>query len=124
MTTETIMALADAYAETTALFPTHDNATFQSMCGKSRAVLHSAIEALVRDAEMIRTALEGVMPWVVTQEFACHGMKCREALCQSCNYETEKAAENACAAAAVAYAAIAAQEVKLKNVDKEPPSLD
>ena len=92
-----IMALADAYR----------NGNLHEY--DSRAALLTEVGELVRDAENLRSALKGVMPWVVVQEFACHGMKCREALCQSCSFETEEAAERACAAAAVAYNALAAQ---------------
>ena len=41
--TKSIIELADAYAETTALFPTRDNVTFQAECAKSRATLIEAI---------------------------------------------------------------------------------
>lgn len=40
-------------------------------------------------------ALENVMPWVVTQEVACHGLKCREPVCMSCSSDSEEAAEKA-----------------------------
>lgn len=39
--------------------------------------------------------LEGVLPWVVTQEVACHGLKCREPVCMSCSSDSEEAAEKA-----------------------------
>ena len=40
-------------------------------------------------------ALENVMPWVVAQEVACHGLKCREPVCMSCSSDSEEAAEKA-----------------------------
>jgi len=82
----------------------------QATDGGSESMTHEdAIEhvnALAAENKVLREALEGVMPWVVTQEFACHGMKCREALCQSCSTETEEAAERAIAASSVAYSVL------------------
>lgn len=37
----------------------------------------------------LRTALLGVIPWVVTQSVACGGMKCRENVCISCSGEDD-----------------------------------
>ena len=56
--------------------------------------------------ERLREALQGVLPWVVTQEVACNGLKCREDVCMSCNSDSEANAQLACDAYAVARAAL------------------
>jgi hypothetical protein len=52
-------------------------------------------------------ALKGVLPFVVTQVVACHGLKCREAVCESCSTDADVAAQNACNAYGVANSALA-----------------
>ena len=61
-------------------------------------------------------ALKGVLPFVVTQVVACHGLKCREAVCESCSTDADVAAQNACNAYGVANAALA--------LTPDPSSLD
>ncbi len=65
--------------------------------------------ALVREC---KEALEKVMPLAVTQVIACHGMKCREPVCMSCNGEddAEAAAKQACVDYDLANHALAAIE--------------
>lgn len=65
------------------------------------------IEQLKQHRDELLEALQLVLPWVVTQEVACNGLKCREKVCQSCNSESEAAAERACAAYYIATTAIA-----------------
>ena len=59
-------------------------------------------------------ALKDVLPWVVSQRVACHGMKCREAVCESCSGEesAEESVGLACIAVANAQQTIAKVEVK------------
>lgn len=52
-------------------------------------------QQLEQQVEELVGVLENVMPWVVTQEVACHGMKCREPVCMSCSSDSEEAAEKA-----------------------------
>lgn len=62
--------------------------------------------------ERLLEALKTVLPWVVSQEVACNGLKCREAVCMSCNPDSEDASQQASDACAVAAAAIAAAEAQ------------
>lgn len=62
-------------------------------------------------------ALKNVLPWVVTQEVACNGLKCREAVCMSCDSDSEANAEKAAQAYAVANQAIAAAEAQEPDCD-------
>lgn len=64
-------------------------------------------EANARNAMLVE-ALSGVLPYVVTQEVACHGMKCREPVCQSCSSDSDIAAQKACDAYAKASQTISA----------------
>lgn len=57
-------------------------------------------------------ALNGVMPYVVTQEVTCHGLKCRESVCSSCSFDWEDAVTKAQEAYVAANAAIAAAEAR------------
>jgi len=63
--------------------------------------------ALLAVIEQKDAALKGVLPFVVTQVVACHGLKCREAVCESCSTDADVAAQNACNAYGVANAALA-----------------
>lgn len=56
------------------------------------------IEALQAQVGVLKEAFKNVLPWVVTQTVACHGMKCRELVCLSCTEETEaeQNAQEAC----------------------------
>jgi hypothetical protein len=67
------------------------------------------IERLRKERDELTAALEGVLPWVVTQTVACHGMKCREPICLSCTdeAEAEENAKTACDMYAAAKKAIA-----------------
>lgn len=58
-------------------------------------------------------AIKAVMPYVVTQVVACHGLKCRESVCQSCTHDAEGNADKACAAYQAASEAIARAEAAL-----------
>lgn len=60
--------------------------------------------------KQLLAALKSVLPWVVTQEIACNGLKCREQVCMSCSFDSEKSAQLASNAYAVAAEAIAAAE--------------
>ena len=60
----------------------------------NRSVIRE-MAALAAENKTLRDALDGVLPWVVTQEVACQGMKCREPVCMSCNSDSEEAAERA-----------------------------
>jgi hypothetical protein len=60
------------------------------------------IAVLEQDNHRVLMALKGVMPWVVTQEVACNGLKCREPICMSCSPDSEESARLAQAANAVA----------------------
>lgn len=65
-----------------------------------------------REARLLE-ALKRTMCWVVTQKVACHGMKCRELVCESCNSESEENAEKACAAYSFARELI--KEIEAEN---------
>lgn len=60
--------------------------------------------------KMLVEALNGVMPYVVTQEVACHGLKCRESVCSSCSFDWEDAVAKAKKAYSAANEALAAAE--------------
>lgn len=60
--------------------------------------------------QQLLAALKTVLPWVVTQEIACNGLKCREPVCMSCSFDSEKSSQQAAADYAVAAASIAAAE--------------
>lgn len=45
--------------------------------------------------EQLLIAIKNVLPYVVTQEVACHGLKCREPVCSSCSFDWEDNVENA-----------------------------
>ena len=60
--------------------------------------------------EQLLGALKNVMPWIVDQEVACNGLKCREMVCISCNSEAAENAEKASRATYEAHVAIAAAE--------------
>lgn len=62
--------------------------------------------AAEKQVRVLREALEAVLPWVVTQEVACHGLKCREAVCMSCDSDSEANVQLACDAYGVAHAAM------------------
>lgn len=62
--------------------------------------------ALRERVRVLEDALRGVLPWVVTQEVACNGLKCREDVCMSCNSDSAEAAEKACDAYGIARAAL------------------
>lgn len=64
-------------------------------------------EALDLNA-MQQEALEEVLPFVVTQVVACNGLKCREAVCESCFFDADKAAQIACDKSYAARQAISA----------------
>ncbi len=70
----------------------------------------AALVAAEKDKEIMRLigALESVIPFVATQAVGCHGDKCREAWCWSCNDEddAQKAAEQGADAADKAQAVI------------------
>ena len=55
-------------------------------------------------------ALKAVMPYVVTQVVACHGLKCRESVCESCTHDAEGNADKALYAYQAASKAIARAE--------------
>lgn len=54
------------------------------------------IDELAAQVEVMREALQNVLPFVVTQVVACHGLKCREAVCESCSIDADAAAQKAC----------------------------
>ena len=58
---------------------------------------------------LAREALEGVLPYVMTQAVGCHGDKCREPWCYSCNEEDDayRAADTAKVAMKTARACLA-----------------
>lgn len=51
----------------------------------------------LRDLEIVdlRKALNGILPFVVTQVVACNGLKCRESVCESCSINAEQSAQEA-----------------------------
>ena len=67
-------------------------------------------------------ALKSVLPHVVTQVVACCGLKCREAVCDSCNPNAEAAAEEACKAYSVADKLVREVEGFLNGKTNQPPS--
>lgn len=66
-----------------------------------------AVEPLTERITVLENALRQVLPWVVTQEVACNGLKCREAVCMSCNSDSKDNAQKACGAYAIAHDALA-----------------
>lgn len=66
------------------------------------------ISKLKNERDELLEALKNVLPWVVSQPVACHGMKCRESVCESCCGEeyAEEAANKACDAVLIARKAI------------------
>lgn len=73
------------------------------------AQLQEENKALWERVEALEKALRGVLPWVVTQVVACNGLKCREAVCMSCDSDAEDNAQLACDAYAAADAAMKEQ---------------
>lgn len=73
------------------------------------AQLQEENKALWERVETLEKALRGVLPWVVTQVVACNGLKCREAVCMSCDSDAEDNAQLACDAYAAADAAMKEQ---------------
>lgn len=71
-----------------------------------RAYAAAAVAREPETVRVLREALEKVLPCVVTQEVACNGMKCREAVCMSCFGNSESNAQLACDAYAFASAAL------------------
>ena len=54
------------------------------------------VEQMQAEIERLREALTAIMPYTATQSVGCHGAKCRESWCYSCNDEGEaEAAANA-----------------------------
>ena len=64
---------------------------------------------LIAAAPSLLEALQAIMPFTATMAIGCHGEKCREPWCHSCNGEdeAEEAAQKGCDAFAKARAAIA-----------------
>lgn len=86
-----------------------DNAALReinsALCRKSNLyVIENA--RLEERIKVLEDALRAVLPWVVTQEVACNGLKCREAVCMSCDSDSEANAQLACDAYAAARAAL------------------
>lgn len=72
------------------------------------AAVSAADNAALRERiKLLEDALRGVLPWVVTQEVACSGLKCREPICMSCDSDSEANAQLACDAYGAARAAAA-----------------
>lgn len=53
------------------------------------------IKQLEQRDRVLVDAAKGVFPYVVTQVVACHGLKCREAVCESCSEGADEAAQEA-----------------------------
>lgn len=49
--------------------------------------LQAQIASLTAEIERLREALTAILPYVATQSVGCHGDKCREIWCYSCNGE-------------------------------------
>lgn len=64
-------------------------------------------DKMKEERDELLDTLKEVLPWVVTQEVACNGLKCREAVCQSCNSDSEESAQKAWDAYAKASAVVA-----------------
>ena len=59
------------------------------------------VEQMEAEIKRLRGALIAIMPYTATQSVGCHGFKCRESWCYSCNDEDE--AEGAANAGRKAY---------------------
>ena len=77
--------------------------------GRAKA-LEIERDQLRAEVKRLRAVLGGVLPYVATQAIGCHGDKCREPWCTSCNGDDEAhaEAEKALAAYQVAHTALAA----------------
>jgi precorrin-6B methylase 1 len=58
--------------------------------------LRRQLEDNRKRVKMLREAIAGLMPWVVTQVVACNGLKCRALVCESCSCDVEENAQKAC----------------------------
>lgn len=69
----------------------------------------AAADAAIAERAELLEALKEIMPFTATAAIGCHGEKCRESWCHSCNgeEEAEAAAQKGCDAWAKARAAIA-----------------
>ena len=76
---------------------------------KAYAEMSEANARLIAAAPDLLEALREIMPFTATAAIGCHGEKCREPWCHSCNgeEEAEAAAQKGCDAYAKARAAIA-----------------
>lgn len=92
--------------------------TYQSSEQAARAAYKTA-EKLAEQRDELLDALKTVMPYVVTEVIACHGLKCRESICESCNPKAEESANKAGAAYQAANAVIAKAEAEMAKVGKE-----
>jgi hypothetical protein len=72
----------------------------------ANTILTDETAALRERVRVLEDALRGVLPWVVTEEVACNGLKCREAVCMSCDSDSKANAQLACDAYCVAHAAL------------------
>ena len=61
----------------------------------SKEELIAALNDARERIKELTDALNGVMPYVITQVIACNGWKCRLSVCESCSFEAEEAAEKA-----------------------------
>ena len=66
-------------------------------------------------SEKLMESMKDLFPWVITQEVACHGLKCREAVCSSCTANYEEAIQQALAALQKADEALAAYQSSKEN---------
>jgi hypothetical protein len=73
-------------------------------------VMKKQLQSSREDVERLANELRNVLPWVVTQEVACNGLKCREAVCMSCNMDAAENAEKASQASIKASEALAAHD--------------
>jgi hypothetical protein len=74
---------------------------------KEIADLRRQLEDSQKREKMLREAILGIMPWVVTEVIACNGLKCRQAVCESCSSGAQENAQKACENYSLAYEAIA-----------------
>jgi hypothetical protein len=86
----------------------YNSGSFAPLWGEAKMHAHAAAVSAERDAriKLLEDVLRGVLPWVVTQEVACHGLKCREAVCMSCDSDSAANVELACDAYGAARAAL------------------